>query len=59
VKLSAAGLERFNAVLSTRGSLLEKCLESWEPGDLKELDRLLTRFAVDVEAFTMESMERA
>jgi DNA-binding MarR family transcriptional regulator len=59
VKLSAAGLERFNAVLSTRRSLLEKCLESWDPGDLKELDRLLTRFAVDVEAFTIESMERA
>jgi DNA-binding MarR family transcriptional regulator len=56
VKLSAAGLERFEAVLDTRRSLLEKCLESWDPRDLAELDRLLTRFAADVEALT-QSME--
>jgi DNA-binding MarR family transcriptional regulator len=57
VKLSAAGLERFEAVLDTRRSLLEKCLESWDPRDLAELDRLLTRFAADVEALT-QSMEK-
>ena len=57
VKLSAAGMERFEAVLSTRRSLLEKCLESWDPRDLAELDRLLTRFAADVEALT-QSMEK-
>ena len=54
VKLSAAGMDRFEAVLSTRRSLLEKCLESWDPA---ELDRLLTRFAADVEALT-QSMEK-
>jgi DNA-binding MarR family transcriptional regulator len=58
VKLSAAGMERFDAVLSTRRSLLEKCLESWDPRDLEELDRLLTRLAADVEAFT-QTMEKA
>ena len=57
VKLSAAGMERFEAVLSTRRSLLEKCLESWDPNELAELDRLLTRFAADVEALT-QSMEK-
>lgn len=58
VKLSAAGIERFNAVLSTRRSLLEKCLASWDPDDLEELDRLLTRLAADVEALT-HAMEKA
>jgi DNA-binding MarR family transcriptional regulator len=58
VMLSAAGLERFEAALNPRRSLLEKCLEAWNPHDLEELDRLLTRFAADVEALT-QSMERA
>jgi DNA-binding MarR family transcriptional regulator len=58
VKLSAAGIERFDAVLSTRRSLLEKCLESWDARDLEELDRLLTRLAADVEAFT-QTLEKA
>lgn len=58
VKLSAAGVERFDAALSTRRSLLERCLESWDPRDLVELDRLLSRFAADVEAFT-QSIEKA
>src|SRR5215218_8212355 len=44
VKLTAAGLERFEALLGARRSLLENCLESWDPRDLAELDRLLTRF---------------
>lgn len=57
VKLSATGFERFEAALNTRRSLLEKCLESWDPRDLEELDRLLTRFAADVEALT-QSMEK-
>src|SRR5215213_11117695 len=56
VKLSAAGLERFEALLGARRSLLENCLESWDPRDLAELDRLLTRFAADVEALS-QSME--
>jgi hypothetical protein len=50
--LSAAGIARIDDALSSRRALLEKCLESWEPRDLEELDRLLTRFAADVEAFT-------
>src|SRR3954451_12791953 len=58
VELSATGIERFNAALSTRPSLLENCLEAWDPRDLEELDKLLTRFAADVEALT-QSMEKA
>jgi DNA-binding MarR family transcriptional regulator len=58
VKLSDAGAARINAALRSRRDLLEKCLESWEPRDLEELDQLLTRFAADVEALT-QTMERA
>jgi DNA-binding MarR family transcriptional regulator len=58
VKLSAAGIERFDAALNTRRSLLEKCLESWNPGDLEELDKLMTRLAADVEALT-QTVEKA
>ena len=39
-------------------ALLEKCLESWEARDLEELDRLLTRFAADIEALT-QKVEKA
>jgi DNA-binding MarR family transcriptional regulator len=58
VRLSAAGVARIDAALSSRRALLEKCLESWDPHDLAELDRLLTRFAADVEALT-QNMEKA
>ena len=58
VKLSDAGSARINAALRSRRELLEQCLESWDPGDLSELDLLLTRFATDVEALT-QTMERA
>jgi DNA-binding MarR family transcriptional regulator len=58
VKLSDAGSARIDAALRSRRALLEKCLESWNPRDLEELERLLTRFAADVEALT-QTMERA
>jgi DNA-binding MarR family transcriptional regulator len=58
VKLSAAGMARIDAVLCARRALLEKCVESWDPRDLEELDRLLTRFAADVEALT-QTTEKA
>jgi DNA-binding MarR family transcriptional regulator len=58
VKLSDAGAERIEAALRARRVLLEKSLESWDPRDLDQLDRLLTRFAADVEALT-QTMERA
>jgi DNA-binding MarR family transcriptional regulator len=58
VKLSDAGAARIDAVLGSRRALLEKCLQSWNPRDLAELDRLLTRFAADVDAMT-QTMERA
>jgi DNA-binding MarR family transcriptional regulator len=58
VKLSDAGTTRIKAALRSRRDLLEKCLESWEPRDLEELDRLLTRFAADVEAVN-QTMEKA
>jgi DNA-binding MarR family transcriptional regulator len=58
VELSAAGAARLDAVLSTRRSLLEQCLESWDPHELEQLDRLLTRLAADIEA-SAQSMENA
>ena len=58
VKLSDAGAHRIEAALRARRVLLEKSLESWDPQDLDQLDRLLTRFAADVEALT-QTMERA
>ena len=56
--LSDAGTARIKAALRSRRDLLEKCLESWEPRDIEELDRLLTRFAADVEALN-QTMEKA
>jgi DNA-binding MarR family transcriptional regulator len=58
VKLSPPGAQKIEAALRSRRSLLEKCLESWEARDLEELDRLLTRFAADVEALT-QKVEKA
>jgi DNA-binding MarR family transcriptional regulator len=58
VKLSDAGADRIEAALRARRSLLEKSLESWDSRDLDQLDRLLRRFAADVEAQT-QTMERA
>jgi DNA-binding MarR family transcriptional regulator len=58
VKLTEAGAERIETALCARRALLEKSLESWDPRDLDQLDRLLTRFAADVEALT-QTMERA
>jgi DNA-binding MarR family transcriptional regulator len=49
VKLTTAGVARIDAALRARRTLLEKCLESWQPNELDQLDRLLTRFAADVE----------
>ena len=57
VKVSAPGAEKIEAALRSRRALLERCLESWEARDLEELDRLLTRFAADVEALT-QNVER-
>jgi DNA-binding MarR family transcriptional regulator len=58
VKLSTAGVARLDAALRARRVLLEKCLESWQPNELEELDLLLTRFAADVEAHA-QTMEKA
>ena len=58
VKLSPPGAQKIEAALRSRRALLEKSLESWDPRDLDQLDRLLTRFAADVEALT-QTMERA
>jgi DNA-binding MarR family transcriptional regulator len=54
VKLSAPGAQKIEVMLSSRRALLQKCLESWEARDLEELDRLLTRFAADVEALNQK-----
>jgi DNA-binding MarR family transcriptional regulator len=58
VKLSAAGTAWIEAAVRSRRAVLEKCLEAWDPRDLAELDRLLTRFAADVEALT-QTVEKA
>lgn len=58
VKVSAPGAEKIEAAMRSRRALVERCLESWEARDLEELDRLLTRFAADVEALT-QNVERA
>jgi len=58
VKLSAPGAQKIEAALRSRRALLEKSLESWEARDLEEFDRLLTRFAADVEALT-QKVEKA
>ena len=58
VKLSDAGADRIETALRARRALLEKSLELWNPSELDQLDRLLTRFAADVEALT-QTMERA
>jgi DNA-binding MarR family transcriptional regulator len=58
VKLSAAGIARIEAALRSRRAVLEKCLESWDPRELEELERLLARFAADVEALT-QTVEKA
>jgi DNA-binding MarR family transcriptional regulator len=58
VKLSDAGTARIDAALRSRRALLEKSLESWDSRDLEELDRLLKRFAADVEALS-QTVERS
>jgi DNA-binding MarR family transcriptional regulator len=58
VKLSDAGAARLDAALRARRALIERGLESWDTDDLAELDRLLTRFAADVEALT-QTTEKA
>ena len=58
VKLTHLGAQKIKAALRSRRALLEKCLESWEARDLEELDRLLTRFAADIEALT-QKVEKA
>ena len=58
MKLSPPGAQKIEAALRSRRALLEKSLESWEARDLEEFDRLLTRFAADVEALT-QKVEKA
>ena len=55
VKLSAAGAAIANALKVVSSTAR---LESWNPHDLAELDRLLTRLAADVDALT-QTMEKA
>src|SRR4029450_6665849 len=47
VTLSDAGADRIQPALRARRLLLQKSLESWDPRDLDQLARLLTRFAAD------------
>ena len=44
VQVSGQGLRQLDAALRARMAVLERTLDSWEPEDVRELDRLLTRF---------------
>jgi DNA-binding MarR family transcriptional regulator len=50
VQASSLGLRQLDAALRARLALLERTLDSWEPEDVRELDRLLTRFVHDIDA---------
>jgi DNA-binding MarR family transcriptional regulator len=50
VQASSLGLRQLDAALRARLAVLERTLDSWEPEDVRELDRLLTRFVRDIDA---------
>jgi DNA-binding MarR family transcriptional regulator len=58
VQASGLGLRQLDAALRARMAVLERTLDSWEPGDVRELDRLLTRFAADIDTLT-EKLEKS
>jgi DNA-binding MarR family transcriptional regulator len=58
VQASSLGLRQLDAALRARLAVLERTLDSWEPTDVRELDRLLTRFVRDIDALT-EDLEKS
>jgi DNA-binding MarR family transcriptional regulator len=57
VQASSLGLRQLDAALRARLAVLERTLDSWEPQDVRELDRLLTRFVRDIDTLT-EDLEK-
>jgi DNA-binding MarR family transcriptional regulator len=58
VQLSSLGLGQLDAAIRARMAVLERALNSWDPADVRELDRLLTRFVHDIDTLT-ENLEKA
>jgi DNA-binding MarR family transcriptional regulator len=54
VQASSLGLRQLDVALRARLAVLERTLDSWQPTDVRELDRLLTRFARDIDTLTDE-----
>jgi DNA-binding MarR family transcriptional regulator len=52
VQVSSLGLSQLDAAIRARLAVLERTLDSWEPEDVGELDRLLTRFVRDIDTLT-------
>ena len=50
VQASSLGLRQLDAALRARLAVLERALDSWQPADVRELDRLLTRFVRAIDA---------
>jgi DNA-binding MarR family transcriptional regulator len=50
VQASGLGLRQLDAALRARLAVLERALDSWQPADVRELDRLLTRFVRAIDA---------
>jgi DNA-binding MarR family transcriptional regulator len=57
VQASGLGLRQLDAAIRARMVVLERTLDSWEPRDVSELDRLLTRFVADIDTLT-EKLEK-
>jgi DNA-binding MarR family transcriptional regulator len=54
VQVSSKGQGRLDHAIRARLAVLERTLDSWEPEDVRELDRLLTRFVSDLDALTQD-----
>jgi DNA-binding MarR family transcriptional regulator len=52
IALSDAGRARLENAFRSRRALLGRALQSWEPDDVAQLDRLLGRFVHDIDTFT-------
>jgi DNA-binding MarR family transcriptional regulator len=58
VQASSLGLRQLEAALRARMAVLERTLDSWEPEEVRELDRQLTRFVGDIDTLT-ENLEKS
>ena len=54
VQVSSKGRGQLDHALRARLAVLERTLDSWQPGDVRELDRLLTRFVRDLDSLTQD-----